>query len=137
MYDIKMYTIYTIQSREYIMYFYVRGANYTIHSRGWLNWSKMYFLRGGKVANNFWMWYQMIQRQYLDFEGGVKQSPLESYKISIIRYGWEGYGWEWIIRGGVDLFSWSEINCQSYVSWIMNLTWSFRFITKIQIILRK
>ena len=34
LYDIKMYTIYTIQSREYIMYFYVRGANYTIHSRG-------------------------------------------------------------------------------------------------------
>ena len=61
---------------------------------------KCTFWEGGKVANIFWMWYQMIQRQYLDFEGGVKQFPLESYKISIIMYGWEGYGWEWIIRGG-------------------------------------
>ena len=48
---------------------------------------KCTFWEGGKVTNNFWMWYQMIQRQYLDFEGGVKQSPLESYKINIISYG--------------------------------------------------
>ena len=66
---------------------------------------KCTFWERGKVTNNFWMWYQMIQRQYLDFEGGgVKQSPLESYKISIIMYGWEGYGWEWIIRGGGGSF---------------------------------
>ena len=40
---------------------------------------KCTFWEGGKVTNNFWMWYQMIQRQYLDFDGGVegvKQSPL-------------------------------------------------------------
>ena len=36
---------------------------------------KCTFWEGGKVTNNFWMWYQMIQRQYLDFEGGGETIP--------------------------------------------------------------
>ena len=36
---------------------------------------KCTFWEGGKVTNNFWMWYQMIQRQYLDFEGGGVKIP--------------------------------------------------------------
>ena len=137
MYDIKMYTIYTPEQRVYNVLLCEGGKLYNSLQRMTKLIENVLFERGER-------WQIVFECDTRWFNGiikilrgeGVKQSPLESYKISIIRYGWEGYGWEWIIRGG-DLFSWSEINCQSYVSWIMNLTWSFMFITKIQIILRK
>ena len=48
----------------------------------------MYFMRGGQGGNNSWMWFKMIQQQYLDFEvDGWYNPPQESDKLALSAMG--------------------------------------------------